>query len=332
MKAICVTADRRLQVRDIPTPTQPPPGHVLVDMAASAITHGDKFFLTRPLPGAAAFSSTGQDVYGANGAGTVVALGAGVPQDYAGKQVAIYKSLVRSPDSVGVWCERAQVPYESCLILPDRVRARDYCGSFANILTVEAFFVETAAAGHKGIIVTAGNSATGRIAVSLARRHGIPAIFLVRSNASRERLLGDGATHVIDTAETGFEGRLGDMAERMGATAVFDGVGGELLSRVMPVLPMNATVYIYGFLGGTAPIVLPTMLLLGRNLTLRRFANLDSAIVSDPDRLAMARREIEGWIGDPLFETRTGREFPLDQISEAMAYEASPGARAILVA
>ena len=28
----------------------PLPGHVLVDMVASAITHGDKFFLTRPCP------------------------------------------------------------------------------------------------------------------------------------------------------------------------------------------------------------------------------------------------------------------------------------------
>ena len=110
MKAICVTSDRKLEVRDIPTPEAPPPGHVLVDMDASTITHGDKFFLTRPLPGATVLAAGGHDVYGANGSGRVVAIGNGVPGNYAGRQVAIYKSLARSPDSIGVWCERAQLP------------------------------------------------------------------------------------------------------------------------------------------------------------------------------------------------------------------------------
>ncbi len=35
MKAICVTPGRTLEVRDIPTPNEPAPGHVLVDMDAS---------------------------------------------------------------------------------------------------------------------------------------------------------------------------------------------------------------------------------------------------------------------------------------------------------
>jgi NADPH:quinone reductase-like Zn-dependent oxidoreductase len=76
-------------------------------MDASTITHGDKFFLTRPLPGATSFSSSGHNVYGTNGAGTVAAIGAGVPSEVLGKKVAIYKSLTRSSETIGVWCERA---------------------------------------------------------------------------------------------------------------------------------------------------------------------------------------------------------------------------------
>jgi NADPH:quinone reductase len=93
LKAICVTPNRELEVGDIPMPEEPPPGHILADMDASTITHGDKFFLTRPLPGASALAAGRHDVYGANGAGRVAAIGAGVPNHYAGKQVAIYKSL-----------------------------------------------------------------------------------------------------------------------------------------------------------------------------------------------------------------------------------------------
>ena len=331
VRAICVTSDRTLEVREVQAPEVPPPGHVLVDMDACTITHGDKFFLTRPLPGAAGFAAGGLDVYGSNGGGRVVAIGPDVPEAYAGKQVSIYKSLVRSPNTIGLWCERALVPFESCLILPDHVGVRDYCGSFANVLTVYAFLDEIAAAGHKGVIVTAGNSATGRIAVSLTRRRAVPAIFLVRSASARDELARHGAQHVI-VVEDGFESALGALAEQSGVTAVFDGVGGDVLSRVAPALPMNSTAYVYGFLGGPTPISVATALVLGRNLTLRRFANLESGTVKDPHRLAAAMSDIESLIDDPLFKTQIGKEFGFAQIDEAMAHEAVPGTRAVLLA
>ena len=229
MKAICVTEHRTLEVREIPTPEAPPSGHVLVDMDASTITHGDKFFLTRPLPGATGFSSSGHDVYGANGAGTVAAIGAGVPSEILGKQVAIYKSLTRSSETIGVWCERAQIPYTSCLVLTETVEARDYCGSFANVLTVYAFLAEIRDAGHKGIIVTAGNSATGSIAASLVKRLEMSAIFLVRTAAAREALVRQGVRHVLITTHETFDVDLQSLAGELQTTAVFDGVGGELL-------------------------------------------------------------------------------------------------------
>ena len=331
MRAICVTSDRTLQVREVQAPERPPPGHVLVDMDACTITHGDKFFLTRPLPGAAGFAAGGFDVYGSNGGGKVVAIGPDVPNAYAGKQVSIYKSLVRSPDTIGLWCERALVPFGSCLILPDHVGVRDYCGSFANVLTVYAFLDEIAAAGHKGVIVTAGTSATGRIAVSLTRRRAVPAIFLVRSASARDELVDHGAEHVIVTSEDGFEGKLGPLAEELGVTAVFDGVGGALLGQVAPVLPIRSTVYVYGFLGGLMPISISTTLILGRNLMLRRFSNLESGTVQDPHRLAAAMSDIESFIDDPLFRTRIGKEFGFAQIDEAMVHEAVPGVRAVLL-
>jgi NADPH:quinone reductase-like Zn-dependent oxidoreductase len=48
MKAVCVTENRELEVRDVPTPTDAPSDHVLVDIEACSINHGDKAFLARP--------------------------------------------------------------------------------------------------------------------------------------------------------------------------------------------------------------------------------------------------------------------------------------------
>jgi NADPH2:quinone reductase len=329
MKAICVTSERTLECRNIPAPEAPVPGHVLVDMVASAITHGDKFFLTRPLPGFP--PADGHDVYGANGAGVVTSVGDGVPADILGRQVAIYKSLTPSAHVRGLWCERAQVPYASCLVLPDQIDARDLCGSLANVLTVHAFLDEIAAGGRKGVIVTAGSSATGAVAAALSRIRGVTAIFIVRSMSAREVLLAHGVRHVVVSTQDGFEAELGSLAAELDATTIFDGVGGDLLTRLLPHLPMNSIVRIYGFLGGMVPFALPSPLLMARNLTFRRFTVLESPLVTDPARLAAALSEIEKIIGEPLFRTRIGDEFRLDEIDQAMSYRSTGGGRALLV-
>lgn len=331
LKAICVTSSRALEVRDIPLLSEPAEGHVLVDMDSSAINPGDKTFLTRPLATGGYVPGSGYDVWGSSGAGKVLALGANVPSSYAGKQVAIYRSLQRSPDTIGLWSERAQVPYRSCLILPDDVSMRDYGGSLVNVITAYAFLQEIVAEGHSGIIVTAGSAATGRALASLARRRNMPAIFLVRSLAAQESLQRHGIEHVIVTADEKFESRLGGLAAELQTTAVFDGVGGDMTSRIAPNLPVNSTIYIYGLLGGAAPVSFPSTLFLTKNLIVKRFSNFESQTVKNPAKLTVALKELESLIDDPMFMTRIGREFAFDQISEAMNYEPRSGAKAILV-
>ncbi|WP_322015685.1 quinone oxidoreductase family protein [Paraburkholderia sp. J12] len=331
MKAICVTASRELEVRDIPAPDEPAPGHVLVDMEASAINHGDKTFLKMPAVAGTPPITGRHDVWGASGAGRVVAVGAGVPPEYAGRQVAIYRALERSPLGVGLWSERAHVPHTCCLILPERVRAKDYCGSLVNVITAYAFLEEVAEAGHKGVIVTAGSSATGCALAALARRRKLPAIFLVRTEAAREALAGCGAEHVVVTRE-GFVETLEALSAELGATAVFDGVGGDLLSRLAPALPVQSTISFYGFLGGAVPFSMQSTLFMMKDLTMKRFSNYASKTVVDKDRLVRALQALEGVIDDPMFTTRIGQEFRFDQIGQAMAYESRPGAKAVLVA
>lgn len=330
MKAICVTPSRTLELRDVPTPGKPAPGHVLVSMDSATITHGDKFFLGNPLPDGS-MSGGRHDVYGSNGGGTIVAIGTDVPASYLNRKVGVYKTLKPSTDAIGMWCEIAQVPYQSCLVLPDEVRVRDYNGSFANVLTVYAFLAQMRSDGHRGVIVTAGNSATGRIAASLTRKEDIPALFLVRSQQAKDALLEHGVEHVLLTTQDDFAARFGELARGIGATAVFDGVGGELLGRIMPALLANTTVYVYGFIDAASPTAFSSMLIMAKNLRLRRFSNLESSTVTDPGSLASATRHIAEFIDDPLLRTRIGREFRFEEINQALTFERSPGVRAVLV-
>ena len=330
MRAICVTPARTLEVRDIPTPTEAAPGHLLIDMDASAINHGDKMFLTTPVPGGLHAPGSRSDVWGASGAGRVVAIGQDVPSHFLGKSVAAYRSLARSPDLIGLWCERAQVPYAACMILPGQAAPRDYCGSLVNAITAYAFLAQATADGHEGVIVTAGHSATGQALVALARRRKLPTIVLARTEAACATLRTQGLEHVVGVTDEGYEGHLGALASKLRATAVFDGVGGDLLTRIVPHLPVDTTVYAYGLLGGPVPVTFPTSLLMMRNLTLRRFSNFESPTVKERERLVAALDDLSGVVDEPAFKTRIGRVFGFDDIDKAMRYEREVGAKAVL--
>lgn len=330
MKAICVTASRTLEVRDIPSPDAPAPGHVIVEMEASAINHGDKTFLKMPMAAGRAFSTGAHDVWGASGSGRVIALGEGVPASYRGKNVAIYRSLDRSAESFGLWSERSHVRFTNCVVLPDNVPARAYSGSLVNVMTAHAFLEEVTEAGHKGIVVTAGNSATGQALASLARRRSLPTILLVRNEQAREDLRRLGVEHVVVVDGTSTE-NLAALSGELATTAVFDGIGGELLGRIAPSLSMHSTIYTYGFLGGDTPMSIPSALLMMKNLTIRRFSNFESPTVKEPARLIRALKALEQVMDDPMLQTRTGKTMPFDEIEAAMQYNPSDGTKAVLV-
>jgi NADPH2:quinone reductase len=94
---------------------------------------------------------------------------------------------------------------------------------------------------------------------------------------------------------------------------------------------MNSTVYFYGLLGGVAPVSIQSVLFMMKNLTLKRFSNFESRTVKDHDKLVSALKALESVIDDRMFRTRIGKEFSLDQVELAMAYESLGGAKAVLL-
>jgi NADPH:quinone reductase-like Zn-dependent oxidoreductase len=318
MKALCVTPDRTLTARDVPQPTDPPAEHVVIEMEACAINPGDKFFLNAPPLRSAPRAK--HDVWGASGAGTVVAVGAGVPPSWVGRKVAVYRSLSPSEHTVGTWCTHAQLPMRCCALLPEGLAARDYCGSLVNMMTAYAFAKQAMADGHRGVLVTAGTSATGIALLGIAQSFGLPVVALARNEAGKKRLRELGAEDVSAQGDEGFDGEVQSAALRRSATAVFDGVGGALLTRIAPHLAQCSTVYSYGYLGGhDVPVQLPTTLLMTKSLTLRSFSNFASLTVQDPKQLDAALRHIGELLALPHAKTTLGRTYSFEQIDDAMA-------------
>ena len=70
---------------------------------------------------------------------------------------------------------------------------------------------------------------------------------------------------------------------------------------------------------------------MAKNLTMKPFSNFNSSTVRGVAKLQQALAYLAMHIADPLFRTKVGRTFLFEEIQEAMAYEAEPGAKAVLL-
>lgn len=327
MKAIVHTGNS-VELQNVPKPTNAEPGHLLIKMEACAINPGDKTFIHRPLPLGAASSL--YNVYGVSGAGTVIEAGQGVPEIYTNKKVAVYRSLKPSESIVGTWCGYAHVPYLDCAILPDGANTADYSGSLVNIITPYAFLQQIKQNGDKAIISTAGTSATGIAMVGICSAYNFPLISLVRNEKGKQELENLGAENIIVQTDADFKQQLKDLALKLEARAVFDGVGGAILNQIIDVLPTYATIYTYGYLGGEEPFIFHTNILNAKGLSITSFGNFRSETVRDSQRLEKALTEIGEIIHLPHFKTKTGKHFKLEEINEALEFIGEDGEKAVL--
>jgi NADPH:quinone reductase-like Zn-dependent oxidoreductase len=166
---------------------------------------------------------------------------------------------------------------------------------------------------------------------TLARQRGMPTIIVVRSATSKAKMLQDGLSHVLASDDPDFLRDLEHAARDLGATAVFDGVGGALISRMIGALPLRSSIFFYGFLSGAEAVTFHSSTLMMKDTTMRRFSNFDSSTVRDPKSLSQMLADLEGCIDDPLLRTHVGQEFALSEFEQAMSYEGAGGRKAVFV-
>jgi NADPH:quinone reductase-like Zn-dependent oxidoreductase len=327
MKAI-VSVNDVLTVQNVEKPTTAEPGHLIIKMDSSAINSGDKFFLKFPTPPGVVKSL--YDIKGVSGVGKVLQAGEGVPNEYLGKNVTFYRQLKFSENAVGSWSEYAHVHFLDCAILPDGADPKEYSGSMVNIITPLAFLKQIISEGHKGIISTAGNSATGIALLGFCIAYNFPLISIVRNEEGRKELKGLGAKNIVVQSDPDFNRHLADLAQTLNTTAIFDGVGGDILNKILPLIPRNSVIYSYGYIGDAVPFTFHTSTLAVKNITIRPFSNYNTDTVKNPENLEKAVKEITALLHQPHFKTKTGKQFRLEEIEDALTYAGGNGKKAVL--
>lgn len=245
MRALQLIADRDLRLADTPPP--PPPGADEVQLAVRAVglNHIDVWgwrgmaFAKRAYP----------LVTGAECVAEVVAAGPDVTALRPGDRVVPYAALVcgtcrfcaRGEDNLctnvagvrgfhidGFAQERTNHPARLCIKVPDGVADIDAAGVAVAYSTVEHMLFDNARLEPgETILVHAGGSSIGTIAIRVAKSLGCTVITTVGSAEKAAKAAALGADHVINYREERFEGVVRKLTAKRGVDVVFEHVGAD---------------------------------------------------------------------------------------------------------
>jgi NADPH:quinone reductase-like Zn-dependent oxidoreductase len=245
MRALQLLAERELAVTQLEHPAAPGPDEVQLRVRAVGLNHIDVWgfrgmaFAKRQYP----------LVVGAEAAGEVVATGAGVTEFAVGDRVIPYAALVcgvcpmcrtgrenlcENPSGVrgfhidGFAQELTNHPARLVVKIPTEVSFQDAATVPVAYATVEHMLFDNARLKpEEWILVQAGGSGIGSIAISIAKSIGCTVITTVGSADKAAKAKALGADHVINYREERFEGVVRKITARKGVDVVFEHTGAD---------------------------------------------------------------------------------------------------------
>ncbi|HET7595625.1 MAG TPA: zinc-binding dehydrogenase [Burkholderiales bacterium] len=245
MRALRLIADRKLDLADLPPPPPPGAGEVQVRVKAVGLNHLDVWgfrgmaFAKRQLP----------LVVGAEAAGEIATVGAGVTQFKPGDKVVMYGAMTcgkcpacrEGRDNLcenvggimgfhidGFARDLVTMPARLVVPVPGGVAMRDAACAPIAFGTVEHMLFDNAKLKPgETILVHAGGSGIGSSAIKMAKALGCTVFTTVGDDTKAEKAKTLGADHVINYKADRFEGVTRKLTGKKGVDVVFEHVGGE---------------------------------------------------------------------------------------------------------
>jgi NADPH:quinone reductase-like Zn-dependent oxidoreductase len=245
MRAIQLFGDRDVRLVEIDPPPPPGPGEAQMRVTVVGLNHLDVWgyrgmaFAKRRLPLAVAAEAVGE----------VVAVGEGVTHLRPGQRVVPFGALtcgvcracregrdnlcedvggVRGFHVDGFAQELTNHPARLLVPVPDAVGDEDAACVTVAYGTVEHMLFDNAKLEPgEWILVHAGGSAIGSIAIRIAKALGCTVITTVGSADKAEKARALGADHVINYREDRFEGVVRKLTGKRGVDVVFEHVGAD---------------------------------------------------------------------------------------------------------
>ena len=245
MRALTLIADRKLELAELPAPPPPAAGEVQIRVRAVALNHIDVWgwrgmaFARRKLP----------LVVGAEASGEIAAVGPDVNHFKPGDRVVMYGALTcgicracrEGRDNLcedvkglmgfhvdGFAREFVNLPARLAIPIPAGVDFRQAACAPIAFSTVEHMLFDNAKLQPgETILVHAGGSGIGTVAIQMAKALGCTVITTVGDEAKAEKARALGADHVINYRTDRFEHAARKLTGKKGVDVVFEHVGAD---------------------------------------------------------------------------------------------------------
>ena len=298
-----------LRYEEVEAP-EPQDDEALVEVAACGVNYLDIYYRSgfhwgghhgRALP----------YIPGAEGAGTVLAVGRGVSEVRVGDRVAYGIS-----NGQGSYAGLAAVPERHLVPVPEAVDLRTAAASMlqgmtAHYLTRDTYAVDPGDA----VLVHAAAGGTGLLLVQMAKMRGAR-VFGTVSTPEKARIAEEaGADAVIDYTRVDFAGEVRRLTGGRGVNVVYDSVGKSTFEQSLDALAPRGCMVIFGQSSGAVPPFDTAVLNAKGSLSLSR-PSLTHHTTTRTEILARAGDVLQ-WIESGRLFIRIGSKLPLSQAAEA---------------
>lgn len=249
-----------LQLEEAPAP-EPGRNEVLIRVRVAAVNRVD--LLTRE--GRAPINKSLPLILGMDGAGAVVKGSWGDVR--SGDRVFVSgDTLGRLRD--GTYAEYVIAPSSLVLPLHKDLRYEDAAALGNAALTAWQALIDKANVQvGQSVLIHAGGSGVGVIAVQIAKLLGLRVIATSSSDGKLDRLRQLGADYVLNYTRSDWVAQTRSLVGNRGVDVVLDPIGGEVLSRSLECIAPNGRLVAIGQVAGS-DVTVPLKILSGRNISI----------------------------------------------------------------
>ena len=302
-----------LEVSDVPEPSGPAAGEVLVGVEYAPINMNDLYVIQGAFPVRPSLPS----IVGNEGVGRVLAVGSGVGHLKVGDQVLI-------PLYAFSWRERLVVPAVGLFSLPEadpqQLAMLGINPPTASLLLDEAPDLKPG----DWVVQNAANSGVGRSLIAIAKTRGIKTINLVRRLELIPELQAIGGDLVVVDED----GALDKIREAVGNGRVplaIDGVAGKSSAMIAGALSVHGIFVVYAYMGG-GPVAINPFDLIVKRIVVKGF------FLNHPDiepKIEAALRETVSLVASRAIQVPIAATYPLSSLREAVLH-AQRGGKVLL--
>ncbi len=325
MRALTLIADRQLEIVETAPPAPPAPGEVQIRIKAVALNHIDVWgyrgmaFAKRKLPLAV----------GAEASGEIAAVGEGATRFKVGQPVVMYGALTcgecrackEGRDNLcenvngimgfhvdGFARELLNLPERLVIPVPEGVSLRDAaCAPIAFSTVQHMLFDNARLEPGETVLVHAGGSGIGTVAIMMAKAIGATVITTVGSDEKIEGVKKLGADHVINYRTDRFEGAVRKLTKKKGVDVVFEHVGADTFPGSLLSLKRGGRLVTCGATSGPTTTLNLMQLFQQQYRIIGSFGASMRNIAESLDKMAAGIK--------PIIDT----EVPLDDVATALA-------------